>query len=56
METLLVISAFLWTALCAVSHVRIEARKRGESLSFSTQKVGYIVQVAIYWLFTCMIV
>jgi hypothetical protein len=56
METALVVAAFAWTALCAVSHVRIEARKKGESLTFADQKLGYIIQVAIYWAFTCLIV
>ena len=56
METALVVAAFAWTALCAVSHVRIEAKKRGESLAFADQKLGYIVQVAIYWIFTGLIV
>jgi hypothetical protein len=56
METALVVAAFAWTALCAVSHVRIEARKKGESLTFADQKLGYIMQVAIYWAFTWLIV
>ena len=56
METALVVAAFAWTAICAVSHVRIEAKKRGESLAFADQKLGYIVQVAIYWVLTGMIV
>ena len=56
METALVVAAFAWTALCAVSHVRIEARKKGESLTFADQKFGYIIQVAIYWSFTWLIV
>ena len=56
MKTALVVAAFVWTALCAVSHVRIEAKKRGESLAFADQKFLYIIQVAIYWMFTGMIV
>jgi hypothetical protein len=56
METALVVAAFAWSALCAVSHVRIEAKKRGESLAFNDQKLGYIIQVAIYWGLTWMIV
>ena len=56
MESTLVFAAFAWTAICAVSHVRIEARKRGESLAFADQKLGYIIQVAIYWGLTWLIV
>ena len=56
METALVVAAFAWSALCAVSHVRIEAKKRGESLAFDNLKIGYIIQVSIYWLFTGLIV
>ena len=56
METTLVVAAFVWTALCAISHVRIEAKKRGESLAFADQKLGYIVQVALYWGLTWLIV
>jgi hypothetical protein len=56
METALVVAAFAWSALCAVSHVRIEARKRGESTAFAEQKFLYIIQVAIYWMFTGLIV
>jgi hypothetical protein len=56
MGTALVVAAFAWTALCAVSHVHIEARMRGENLAFADQKLGYIIQVAIYWAFTWLIV
>jgi hypothetical protein len=56
METTLVVAAFAWTALCAVSHVRIEAQKRGESLAFSELKLAYFIQVSVYWLITGMLV
>lgn len=56
MKTALVVAAFAWTALCAVSHIRIEAKKKGESLAFADQKFGYIIQVAVYWMITGLLV
>jgi hypothetical protein len=45
-------AAFIWMAYCAVSHVRIEAKKRNEGTSFKEQKLGYIIQILIYWVIT----
>jgi hypothetical protein len=42
-------------AFCAVSHVRIEAKKRNEGTSFKEQKLGYIGQILIYWILTSLI-
>ena len=56
MDTTLTIAAFIWTGYCAVSHVKIEAKKNNKSTSFKNQKFEYIVQVLIYWAFTATIV
>ena len=45
-------AAFIWMAYCAVSHVRIDAKKRNEGTSFQEQKLGYISQVLLYWILT----
>jgi len=42
-------AAYIWMAYCAISHVRIEAKKRNEGTSFKEQKLGYIIQILIYW-------
>lgn len=49
-------AAFIWMAYCAVSHVRIEAKKRNEGTSFQEQKFGYIGQVLIYWAITALFI
>lgn len=56
METTITTAAYIWMAICAVSHVRIEAKKKGESTSFQEQKFGYIVQVLLYWVLTSFII
>ncbi len=56
MEIMIAPLAYGWTALCAVSHVRIEARKRGEDMSIRNQLLGYAVQIIIYWIFTACII
>jgi hypothetical protein len=43
---------YLWIAYCAISHVRIDAKKRNEGTSFQEQKLGYIGQVLLYWILT----
>jgi hypothetical protein len=45
-------AAFIWMAYCAVSHVRIDAKKRNEGTSFKDQKLGYIGQILLYWVLT----
>jgi len=47
-------AAFVWMAMCAVSHIRIEAKKRNESTSFKEQKLEYIIQILIYWIITAL--
>ena len=49
-------AAYIWMAYCAVSHVRIEAKKKGEGTSFQEQKFGYIVQVLFYWILTALFI
>jgi hypothetical protein len=56
METTLKIIAYIWMAICAVSHVRIEAKKRGNNTSFKTLKVGYIIQISYYWFITALFI
>ncbi len=56
METTLKIAAYIWMAICAVSHVRIEAKKRGNNTSFKTLKVGYIIQISYYWFITALFI
>jgi len=45
-------AAFIWMAYCAVSHVRIDAKKKGEDLSLKSQGIGYVIQVLFYWIIT----
>jgi hypothetical protein len=49
------LAIYAWMAFCAVSHVRIEAKKRNEGTSFKEQKLGYIGQILIYWILTSLI-
>lgn len=56
METTLKTAAFIWVAICAVSHVRIEAKKNGEDLSFKSQSTWYVIQILIYWSLTAFII
>jgi len=48
--------AYIWMAYCAISHVRIDAKKRNEGTSFQEQKFGYIGQVLIYWILTALFI
>ena len=50
METTLKIAAYIWIAICAVSHVRISAKKKGEDLSFKSQGFWYIFSIIFYWI------
>jgi len=52
METAITTSVYTWMAFCAVSHVRIEAKKNNEDLSFKSQGLFYGIQIAMYWGFT----
>jgi hypothetical protein len=45
-------AAFIWMAYCAVSHVRIDAKKKGEDLSLNYQGIWYVIQVLFYWVLT----
>ena len=56
METTITAAAYIWMAICAVSHVRIEAKKRNEGTSFQEQKFGYIGQVLLYWILTALFI
>jgi len=47
-------ATFIWMAIWAISHVRIEAKKRNEGTSFKEQKLGYIIQILIYWILTAL--
>lgn len=55
MEIIIASIAYGWTAICAISHVRIEARKRREDKSMKNQMTAYVVQIIIYWIFTASI-
>jgi hypothetical protein len=48
--------AFIWMAYCAVSHVRIDAKKKGEDLSFKSQGIWYALQILIYWILTAVFI
>ena len=52
METTLETAAYIWMAYCAVSHVRIDAKKKGEDLSLKSQGVWYVFQIVLYWILT----
>ena len=52
METTITTSIYTWMAFCAVSHIRIEAKKNNEDLSFKSQGLFYGIQIAMYWGFT----
>ena len=52
METAITTSIYAWMAFCAVSHVRIDAKKKGENLSFRSQGIWYTLQVVLYWIIT----
>jgi hypothetical protein len=52
METVITTSIYAWMAFCAVSHVRIDAKKRNENLSFKSQGIWYAVQTSLYWFLT----
>ena len=49
-------AAYIWMAYCAISHVRIDAKKRNEGTSFKEQKFGYIGQVLFYWILTSLFI
>ena len=49
-------AAYIWMAYCAVSHVRIEAKKRNKILSLKERNIAYIIQILIYWAITAMII
>jgi len=55
METIITTSIYAWMAFCAVSHVRIDAKKKGEDLSFKSQGIWYVVQISMYWILTSII-
>ena len=40
---------YIWIAYCAISHVRIDAKKKGEDLSFKSQGTWYVIQILVYW-------
>ena len=52
MEILIKCSLYAWITYCAVSHIRIEARKRGEDCTWKTQRIGYLITIPYYWLVT----
>jgi hypothetical protein len=56
METTLKITAYIWMAFCAVSHIRIDAKKKGEDLSFKSQGIWYIIQIILYWITTAIFI
>jgi hypothetical protein len=56
METVITTSVYTWMAFCAVSHVRIEAKKNNEDLSFKSQGLFYGIQIAMYWGLTSMFI
>lgn len=45
-------TAYIWMAYCAISHVRIDAKKKNENLSLKSQGVWYVLQILFYWIFT----
>ena len=55
METVITTSIYAWMAFCAVSHVRIEAKKNNEDLSFKSQGLFYGIQITMYWILTAVI-
>jgi hypothetical protein len=55
METVITTSIYAWMAFCAVSHVRIDAKKKGENLSFKSQGIWYVTQILFYWVLTSII-
>jgi hypothetical protein len=55
METAITTSIYAWMAFCAVSHVRIEAKKRNETMSFASHKWECLIQVLVYWALTSVI-
>jgi hypothetical protein len=55
MDPIISLAVYAWTGYCAISHIRIEAKKRNEDLSFKSQKLGYLIQIIIYWIFTAFI-
>jgi hypothetical protein len=55
MEITLTLAAYIWVGYCAISHVRIDAKKRNKGTSFAEQKFDYIVQILIYWAFISFI-
>ena len=49
-------AAFIWMAICVVSHVRIDAKKKGEDLSLKSQGIWYAVQIIFYWILTSLFI
>jgi hypothetical protein len=55
METVITTSIYAWMAFCAVSHVRIDAKKRNEVMTLKSHKGECIVQILVYWGLTSII-
>lgn len=49
-------AAYIWMAYCAVSHVRIDAKKKGEDLSLKSQGIWYVIQIMLYWILTSLFI
>lgn len=49
-------AAYIWMAICAVSHVRIDAKKKGEDLSLKSQGIWYAFQIMLYWIITSLFI
>lgn len=49
-------AAYIWMAYCAVSHVRIDAKKKGEDLSLKSQGIWYVLQIMFYWILTSLFI
>jgi hypothetical protein len=49
------LAVYAWMAFCAISHIRIDAKKKGEDLSFKSQGIWYVFQVLLYWILTLLI-
>lgn len=56
MNAALEISIYIWMAYCAISHIKIDAKKKGEDLSFKSQGIWYIIQIIFYWVITAVFI
>ena len=56
MKATLEIAIYVWMAYCAISHVRIDVKKKNENLSFKSQGIWYIIQVLFYWIITALFI